>query len=417
MSSIRAAGNIPPSYWHVTAGPQDLSAGELPPIAEVVVVGGGLLGACTAYWLARRGVRPLIIERTEPGFGATGRNGGFLTTGTAEAYPDAIARLGHAAARAVWSLTLENRALMRQVIAEERIACDYREPGHLSLALSEEQLAGARRVAAALSADGFAGEVLDRAQVQELVDTPLGPEICGALYGPESGLLHSARFVCGLVAAGQRHGARLSFAEVTGVAQDGEGVLVTTSAGQVRAGAAVVAANAWTGRVAPALADVVTPVRGQVLAYAPIPPVFRLGIGAAVTPTGEYWHQVPDGTIVLGGCRAAAPRRDVGVWDMLPTAEVQAAIEGVFPRLFPQLGGLRVAQRWAGLMAFTPDYLPVADRVPGVPAAWVTGGFCGHGMPFGMVLGALLARAIIGEAPAELAPLRLDRPSLRNARH
>ena len=73
-------------------------------------------------------------------------------------------------------------------------------------------------------------------------------------------------------------------------------------------------------------------------------------------------------------------------------------IEQVLPQLFPALhsahgeGALRVARRWAGLMAFTADYLPIADRVPGLPNAWVVGGFCGHGMPFGMRLGQLLAQ-------------------------
>ena len=69
--------------------------------------------------------------------------------------------------------------------------------------------------------------------------------------------------------------------------------------------------------------------------------------------------------------------------------------------------------RWAGLMAFTADYLPVTDRAPALPGAWVTGGFCGHGMPFGMRLGQLLAEAAAtGARPAELAPLRIDRPTL-----
>ncbi|MEN9934742.1 MAG: hypothetical protein RLZZ387_1321 [Chloroflexota bacterium] len=405
--------DAPPSYWHATAGTSELRPDELPSSADVIVVGGGLLGACTAYWLARRGARPVLLEREAPGAGATGRNGGFVTVGTAESYPDAITRLGHDTARAVWELTLENRALMRQVLAEEAIDCNYREPGHLSLALGEAQLADVRRTVAALAEDGFAAEVLDRAQAQELISTPLEPEIQGALYGAESGLLHSARFVRGLVTAAVRHGARLCLAEVTGIAADGAGVRVSTGDGEIRAGATVVAANAWTSRVLPELTGVVTPVRGQVLSYAAVPPVFRAGLGADLTPTGEYWQQTPQGEIVLGGCRTAAPNKDVGVWQQVPTEEVQQALEGVLPRLFPKLEGLRVERRWAGLMGFTPDYLPVADRAPETPAAWVTGGFCGHGMPFGMVLGRLLAEAASsGETPAALAPLRLSRPTL-----
>jgi len=95
-------------------------------------------------------------------------------------------------------------------------------------------------------------------------------------------------------------------------------------------------------------------------------------------------------------------------------AEVQAALEQVLPRLFSGLAGLRVARRWAGLMAFTSDYLPIADRAPDLPNTWVVGGFCGHGMPFGVRLGQLLAQAAVDESPpAELTPFRIERETLQ----
>jgi glycine/D-amino acid oxidase-like deaminating enzyme len=404
----------PASYWQSTAaGPAAAPAG-LPATADVAVIGGGLLGAATAYWLARAGASVTLLEATRLAGGATGRNGGFVVAGTAESYPAAIARHGHTTARAIWSLTLESRALLREALADEQIACDYREPGLLHLALGAEQLADQARTAAALRADAFDADLLDRQQVQELVGTPLGPDIAGGLFAPENGLVHPARLVQGLAAAAARRGARIC--ETTPALQletRGAGVLVRTPRGDIHAGAAIVAINAWSDQLLPALAGIVTPVRGQVLAYAPVAPVFHHGMGAAVTPTGEYWQQAPDGSIILGGCRVAAPGAEVGLRTSEPTAEVQAAIEQVFPRLFPALGGLRVTQRWAGLMAFTSDGLPIADRAPGLPGVWVVGGFCGHGMPFGMRMGQLLAQATGGGvAPAELAPFRLERPTL-----
>lgn len=408
--------DVPASHWHATRGPLDLPAAELPSSAEVVVIGGGLLGMSAAYWLARAGRRPLLIERGLPAAGATGRNGGFMVAGTAESYPAAIARHGHAAARGIWQLTLDNRALLRGLLAEEQIACDYREPGHVVLALGEPERAELAAAIAAMAADGFVAELLDRQSAQELVGTPLAGEICGGLFAAEDGLLHSARFIDGLARAAVRHGARLCLDhEVLSLAPAGDAVRVRTARGDVLAGRLLVAANAWLGQLAPQLADLVRPVRGQTLAYQPCAPVFRAGMGAALTPTGEYWQQTPDGTIVLGGCRAVAAGRDVGTVDMRPTDDVQAAIEQVLPRLFPQLAGLAVARRWAGPMAFTSDYMPVAAPAPGLPGAWLVGGFCGHGMPFGLRLGQLLAGALGGEVAPELAWFRLDRPSLAGA--
>lgn len=402
----------PRSYWHVTA-PPPVPSDPLPAADDVVVIGGGLLGSWTAYWLARNGASVTLIERTAISWGATGRNGGFVRAGTSEGYAGTVKRLGREAAHAIWKLTEEGQALVRQVIEEEGIDCDYRTPGTLNLALTDESLAQMRQGLDLMLADGLPGALLDRQGVQELIKTPLGPEITGGLYFSDGGLLHSARYLAGIAHAAQRHGARLCLAEVEGLTPTAGGTLIRTSQGTVQAGRVIVAVNAWTDELVPGLAGKVVPVRGQILSYDPLPPVFTTGVGASVAPTGEYWQQTLDGSIVIGGCRADAPHGDVGVREPVPTPDVIASIERVLPRLFPQLAGLQVARRWAGLMAFTADYLPVADAAPDLPGVWVAGGFCGHGMPYGPRLGQLFAEAaLIGTTPAKLAPLRIDRPTL-----
>lgn len=415
VSSTSSTDSVePPSYWHRTA-PATLHIDDLPPVADVVVVGGGITGVSTLYWLARSGVAAVLVERGTLAAGATGRNGGLMITGTAESYPEAISRLGHATARAVWGLTLESRQLLRRVLADEAIHCDYRETGHLTLALHEEQHKHLAHVVAMLQADDYDAALIDRQGVSELVATPLGPEIVGGLLMPDSAQLHSARLVQGIAEAAQRHGGRICTGRtVTGVWADGDGIQVETDRGTLQANAAIVAVNAWTNDLVPALTDLITPVRGQVLAYAPLPRVFQMGMSAAITPTGEYWQQALDGSIVLGGCRDVAPGKEVGVRECQPLPVVQDALDAIFPRLFPDLDNLRVAQRWAGPMAFTADYLPIVDQAPGMHNVWVVGGFSGHGMPFAMGIGQALAEAITGDlSPVVLAPFRLDRPTLR----
>jgi glycine/D-amino acid oxidase-like deaminating enzyme len=403
---------IPTSYWHATSEPL-VPADELPSTAEVAVVGGGMLGCWTAYWLARAGVRVVLLERNVIGWGATGRNGGFLVGGTASGFGAMAKRIGEDAARQVETIAAEGREIAERVIGEEGIACDFRVPGTLLLALSDEELAEMRADMGVLAKSGFAGEVLDREQVQAMIRTPLGEEIRGATYARTGALVHSERYLCGIAQAASRHGARLVRAEVTGLAPDGDATRIETTAGPLSAGRVVLALNAWTDTLVPALAGKVVPVRGQILAYAPTAPVFEAAMGASVTPTGEYWQQVPDGSIVIGGCREDAPNGDVGVREMVPTGDVTDRIEQVLPRLFPELSDLPVARRWAGLMAFTSDYLPVADAAPEMQGVWVGGGFCGHGMPFGPRIGQLLAEATTtGTTPEALAPLRIDRPTL-----
>lgn len=401
------------SYWHATATmpvPND----PLPSEADVVVVGGGLLGCWTAYWLARAGVAVTLVERTGIGWGATGRNGGFVGSGTAVGYGDAIDRYGHETARDLWRFTLEGQALVKRVLDEEEIACDHRAPGILSLALTEADLDDMRLDIVAMNADGFTGAIVDRATAQDAIATPLAPEIVGgAWFSRDGGQLHSMRYLTGLAAAARRHGAHLGQAGVTALVTEDGGTRVETAAGPIRACRVVVAVNAWSDELVPALAGIVVPVRGQILAYEPIPPVFSTGLAASITPSGEYWQQTPEGSIVIGGCRADAPNGDRGVREIEPTPDVIASIGAVLPRLFPELDGLRVARRWAGPMAFTSDYLPVADAAPELPGVWLTGGFCGHGMPYGPRVGQLLAEtAMTGTTPDALAPLRINRPTL-----
>jgi glycine/D-amino acid oxidase-like deaminating enzyme len=101
---------------------------------------------------------------------------------------------------------------------------------------------------------------------------------------------------------------------------------------------------------------------------------------------------------------------DIGITD-----DVQGALDNVLPRLFPKLAGLPITRRWAGLMGFTPDYVPVVDAMPGMPGVWAGGGFCGSGMPFGFVVGKYLAQAAVTmQTPSEIAPLSIHRPTLQS---
>ncbi|MGH2495348.1 MAG: NAD(P)/FAD-dependent oxidoreductase [Ktedonobacteraceae bacterium] len=400
------------SYWQSTVSPTPLST-DLPRMADVAVIGGGLMGTATCYWLARQGMPVALLERSALAAGATGRNGGLVVARTAGPYSKAITELGHETARAIMDVTLENRTLLRQVLQEEAIACDYREPGALRLALSETEVEQLTQEVDALCRDGFAAQWLDREDIQPLIQTPMASEILGGRFLPEEGLVHSARLVQGIMRAALQRGARAYQAEVQAIAPDGNAVRLQTSRGTLLAGAVVVAANIWASKLLPVLADFIVSIREQMLSYAPLAPVFTTGISAAVT-VHEYWQQTPDGTILIGGCGSVAPNEDVGVWESSPTKVVQDAIEQVLPRLFPALAPLQVVQRWAGLLDYTTDNHPIVDRVPDMPNMFFLCGFSGHGMPYGMRFGQLLAETVQkGELPPALQPFRLDRPTLR----
>lgn len=399
------------SYWHATHETM-IPDNDLPATAEVVVIGGGMLGVWTTYWLAKAGVPVVLLEKSAIGWGATGRNGGFLTSGTAISYPELITLLGHDQAKALWRLSVQGEQLGHDIVNEEGIDCDLRRTGKLLLALNPEQLARRQHHCELLNEDGFGGEILDRSSTQELIATPLGEEIEGAFFHPTSAMLHSTRYLVGLAKAAQAYGARIVRAEVASVRHDAH-TTITTDVGAIEAERVIIALNAWTDTLVPETAGVIVPTRGQILAYEPIAPVFQTGLGAEVTPTGEYWQQTVDGSIVIGGGRTEAPGKDSGVITMNPTDDVIAHIERVIPRLFPNLANLPVARRWAGPMAFTPDYLPIVDAAANPESTWYAGGFCGDGMPFGPIISRYLAdAAMTGALSEDVGMLARSRPSL-----
>jgi glycine/D-amino acid oxidase-like deaminating enzyme len=378
----------------------------------VVVVGGGLLGVSAAYHLAVAGMRPVLVEAGVPAAGASGRSAGMLVPGAAVPYPYVTSLLGHDAARDLYQRTVENVALVRDLADEERIECALTLNGILTLGIGDGQCAAGRVLAEVLALDGFEVRVVERDDLAEFVRTPTADHVGGGLFQADGGSVDPARLVAGLAEAARRHGAQL----VTGTAVrliDGRGgrIELDTSAGPVSSASAVVALNAWTPALIPELLGLITPARAQMLAYEPVEPVFHVPTTAALTEHGEYWRQTPGGEIRVGGRRDLD--HDFATRDQIPTEEVQRGVEQVLPALFPQLRLPAVRARWAGAMAMTPDGLPVAGRVPGVPGAWFAAGCNGHGLALAASLGRSLAEAVAtGRTPTELEPFSVVRPSL-----
>jgi gamma-glutamylputrescine oxidase len=198
----------------MTTEPLEL-ASDTPASHDVVVIGGGILGAGACYWLAKQGVAPLLLEQTAPAYGATGRNGGFLSLGPAVGLREAEARYGVNTAHALLRVTRENQALMQQIVEEEEIDCEYSKPGSIHLALDEQQWNALLQDAEALRTAHIQTTMLDRTHLQDCIDTPLGEEILGGRFCPENGLLHPLKLVQGLLSAAQRYGekSRLSTTE------------------------------------------------------------------------------------------------------------------------------------------------------------------------------------------------------------
>jgi glycine/D-amino acid oxidase-like deaminating enzyme len=348
--------------------------------AEVCVIGLGGSGLACIAELISLGVPParlVGLDAAAIGGGAAGRNGGFLLAGTADFYHDAVKHFGHDRARRLYELTVEQIETMHRETPEA-----IRRTGSLRVASSDEEVRDCEEHLAALQADGFPAEAY------------FGPEGRGLLV-PTDCAFDPLRRCRILACRAAEKGVRLF--EHSPALDIGANEVVT-SAGRVRCSNVVVAVDGRLTAILPALAPRVRAVRLQMLATAPtseicVPrPVYaRWGY--------DYWQQLDDGRLVLGGFRDAAGDAE---WtdDAIPSATVQQLLESFLRN------GLHVrapiTHRWAATVSYSSNGLPLFEVIrPGVVA---TGAYSGTGNVMGAICGRSAARLALG-FPTEIAGL------------
>lgn len=375
---------------------------ELPSRVTVAIIGGGITGAATLYHLANQGNLALLLEAgPHLAIGATGRNAGFLIAGTVEYFDEAVTRWGLAETSAIWAFTLENNRGIKNAIVREGIPADLREDGQLVLASTEAEWLSIQETVRQMKAAGLETQLLDASGVA--TRTGLAG-FHGGRFQSDDATLNPAALVVGLGAAAVRQGAQVAVeTKVEAFHRDAAGWRIATSRGYVLADHLVLAANAWVPQLWPAFADAITPVRAQALATASVPP--GLITGALSTNYGyEYWRQMPNGQVLLGGKRWTEADQAVGTLDYRPQEPTQAQLVAFLHEHYPALADVPITHTWGGLMAFSKDHLPFIGRLPGTESAYVAAAYTGHGMAFGYLAGKCLAELIVdGEASLDIA--------------
>jgi glycine/D-amino acid oxidase-like deaminating enzyme/RimJ/RimL family protein N-acetyltransferase len=348
-----------PATTPIWAPPPRRPPAPLPRSADVIVVGGGITGASVAHHLAARGVSAVLLERHHLAAGASGRNAGFVLMGVAANYALAVRRHGRGVAREVWHFTAENHARLAELLDGR---AGHVRRGSLTLAATPEESELLGESEALLREDGLPGRLVAG-------DAP-------ALCNDADGELDPAAAVA--VIAGAAPGATLlEGVEVLGVEPGADGVRVHCAQGECLAAMVVLATNGYTSALAPSLP--IAPVRAQMLATAPFAP--RVAERPTYAHWGyRYWRQRGDGRVLLGGWRDTAVEEEVGT-DAVPTWRVQSQLDA-------QLAAMQVTapvtHRWAGIMGFSPDELPLVGPVAGMRNVHVCGGYTGHGMGFAL---------------------------------
>jgi len=368
----------------MTASPPKRLAGvhgPLPANAELVIVGGGIMGLALAYNLAVRGQKGVVVlEASYLASGASGRNGGGL--------------------RQQWSTEMNIRLMQESLEICGGFARDMginvwmRQGGYLFLMRTAETRAQIERNIALQNRCDVPTRLIGTDEARRLVPELAADQFLAASYNPTDAVVFPWPFLWGYAGAASRHGVRIhTDTPVTAIERRANDYLLTTARGTIAAPRVVNAAGAWSPRVAALLGLTLPdwPARHEILSTEPLKPF--LAPMVSVLESGLYVSQSTRGELVGGITMHEAKTNDIQLGSRL--AFLGAMARGLV-EVMPLLGEVKVVRQWAGPYDLTSDGNPIVGEAPGWPGFFLCCGFMGHGFMMAPVVAKYYALHLLG---------------------
>ena len=382
---------------------------------DVLIIGGGIAGASTAYHLALLGLTVTLLERGEIASEASGVNAGSIGSIGWGHVPDFQSHL-----------TMGSLQIFKSLQLDMGFDIEFRQSGSLQAIQTPEEYDFIRDKVLRLQSEGYCIELLTNREARA-IEPALSPQMPGAALSPLRAQADPVKATRAFASAARRLGAEvITHRQVTSLDEAGDGSYrVLSPVGELRAGALVIAAGAWCGPVGRMLGlrIPVIPVRGQMWATGSVAPSLFHTISGAESELG--WHdegvdersgppelthrdgkrvtrhlygrQTRGGEIIFGG-----DRQSVG-FDVTTDPEGIEVNRNHASEVLPFLSTLPVERTWAGLMPFSPDGMPLIGRIPLKKNLYVVSGLASSGFGRGPMAGKLLADYIdTGHMPQPL---------------
>ena len=384
---------LPPSLWAATAP----AAPDCPPLTgvsetEVAVVGGGFTGLSSALHLAKEGKNVVVLEAVEPGWGASGRNGGQVNPGLKILPQEIESRWGPERGARLVAMASSTCDLVFDLIREYNINCDAVRPGYVQGSVSAPGRKGLEDWVRQWTERGVDTKLLDRGEVGTLLGTE---HYESGFLDKRGGNLQPLAYARGLATAAMTAGATIHGASpVQTISRRGASWSLRTANGSLNCRHVVLGTNGYTDHLWPGLRRTVVPLASFVAATTPLSDNLLKSIlpqrnaVSETTRVGVYYRMDAQGRFVIGGRGNLFDLDQMGDDTHLRRQAVQ---------LFPQLEAVDWEFHWGGYVAMTPAHAPKLMKLDHNVYAGV--GYNGRGVAMATMMGKQLALAVMGQDP------------------
>ncbi len=370
---------------------------------DICIIGGGLAGLTAAHELARAGRQVVLVDQHRVGWGASGRNGGFVSPGYAQGFDKIAARVGEAAAIDLHRMSIEGMEIVADNIRRLGIAGANPQPGILGAVRYDPGRALADRRDWLARTFGYEVDHLDRAALERHLTSPAYHQ---ALHDRNAFHFDPLAYARGLARAAEADGARIHEATpATRIDRDGAGRVIRTPEGSIAAREVIVTTGGYTTGLVPAMRRAFLPIATYVMVTRADPGLIARAIhtSSAVGDdrrAGDYYRLVEGGRRILWGgkitTRTTEPRH------------LGRLLHRTMTATYPQLSDLGTEMVWSGLMSYARHLMPQIGRVES--GLWHCTAFGGHGMNTTAIGGRVIAEGILGQSDRwrRFAPFGLD---------